>query len=454
MGLGRFGGGVAAAQYLADQGARLVITDLRPSNDLVDSVRKLEGIDVTWYLGGHPNHAFENCEFLVVNPAVRPGNPLVEQCVRRGVVVTSEIELFVDQNPAFTIAVTGSNGKSTTCQLIHDLLKANVHTERRIWFGGNIGRSLLPKIQTIRSSDIVILELSSFQLHQLRDKGFRTDVAVVTGLSPNHLDWHPDIRHYTDSKQVISVSQRPEDQIVIPLELNDWPVRGRCLFFGLHDSGEDGIFIEDGSLIIRTGPGETAERVSVSAALRGDHNLRNLAAAVAAVRMTLDGALETQSVIRRFRGLPHRLQMVAHARGRYFFDDSSSTTPESTMAALQSLLTGCVLIAGGADKGTNLETLGNHISRHTDRLVTIGETADALAEAMLSEPTDDHLPTVIKADDFETAFERAVELTRPGDIVLLSPGCSSHDWFSDFRERGQIFARLATEWCQSQEKDI
>ena len=124
------------------------------------------------------------------------------------------------------------------------------------------------------------------------------------------------------------------------------------------------------------------------------------------------------------------------------------------MAALQSLLTGCVLIAGGADKGTNLETLGNHISRHTDRLVTIGETADALAEAMLSEPTDDHLPTVIKADDFETAFERAVELTRPGDIVLLAPGCSSQDWFSDFRERGQIFARLATERCQSQEKDI
>jgi len=453
MGLGRFGGGVAVAQYLAGQGAQLVITDLRPSNDLADSVKQLEGMHVTWCLGGHPDHAFEKCEFLVVNPAVRPGNPLVKRCARRGVVITSEIELFVDQNPAFTIAVTGSNGKSTTCKLIYDLLRANVHTERRIWFGGNIGRSLLSKVQAIRSSDIVVLELSSFQLHQLRDKGFRTDVAVLTGLSPNHLDWHPDIRHYTDSKQVISVSQRPEDRIVVPVEVDDWPVRGHCLYFGLCDSGEDGIFIEDGSLIIRTGTSETAERVSVSSALRGDHNLRNLAAAVGAARMTVDGALEIQSVIRRFRGLPHRLQIVAHAKGRYFVDDSSSTTPESTMAALQSLPMGCVLIAGGADKGADLVALGKHISRHTDRLVTIGETADALAEALLSEPIDDQLPTVIKATDFETAFERAVELTRQGDIVLLSPGCSSRDWFRDFRERGQIFTRLASEWCRFQEKN-
>ena len=453
MGLGRFGGGVAAARYLAGQGAQLAITDLQLANELDESVRQLEGISADWYLGGHPETAFKDCEFLVVSPAVRPGNPLVESCVHRGVVITSEIELFVDRNPAFTIAVTGSCGKSTTCQLIHDLLRANIPEERSIWCGGNIGRSLLPEIEAIGAGDIVVLELSSFQLHQLRDKSFRADVAVLTGLSPNHLDWHPDMQHYTKSKQVISAAQRPNDYIVIPSELDDWPVRGHRLNFGLNDTGEDGIFIEDGSIIIRTAACESAERVPVSSALRGHHNLRNLAAAVGAVRLTVDGPLEMQSAIRQFRGLPHRLQLVAQGAGRYFVDDSSSTTPDSTIAAMQSLPTECVLIAGGADKGADLATLGKYIARFTDRLVAVGTTADALSESVLSEPAVDQLPTVIQANDFETAFERAVELTRPGDIVLLSPGCSSHDWFHDFRERGRVFARLACKWCQAQKKN-
>ena len=457
MGLGRFGGGVAAARFFATQGARLVITDVRSSSELADSIKQLDGdgVDATWYLGGHPDSAFEGCEFLVLNPAVQPGNEWVERCGRCDVVITSEIEIFVDRNPAFTIAVTGSNGKSTTCQLIGDLLRANVDSTCRIWVGGNFGRSLLPDIQAIRSRDIVVLELSSFQLHQLRDRGFRPDVAVVTGLSPNHLDWHPDLQHYTSSKQVISASQRSTDWIVIPDGLEDWPIRGHCLRFGLRDSGEDGVFVEDGSLIIRTGTCESAERVTVNSVLRGDHNLRNLAAAVAAVRSAVSDTLEIQSTIHRFRGLPHRMQVVGQANGRCFIDDSSSTTPESTVAALRTVTcgsSGCVLIAGGADKGVDLVPLGIQIARHTDRLVTIGATAHGLAEAVLSEPVDDELPVVIQATDFESAFAHAVELTDRGDIVLLSPGCSSHDWFADFRERGQKFARLANEWCKAQEK--
>jgi UDP-N-acetylmuramoylalanine--D-glutamate ligase len=454
MGLGRFGGGVAAARYLASQGAQLNITDLRSSNELAESVQCLkdEGIDATWYLGGHPENAFKECEFLVVNPAVRPGNNVVAQCLRRGVVITSEIQLFVDHNPAFTIAVTGSNGKSTTCQLIHDLLRSHVSSDRTIWVGGNIGRSLLPDLDAICSRDIVVLELSSFQLHQLRDRRFRAEVAVVTNLSPNHLDWHPSLEHYTSSKQVISGSQRSTDGIVIPTGLDEWPIHGRCLRFGLSDSGEDGVFIENGALIVRTGSHESAERISEKSTLRGDHNLRNLAAAVAAVRMTLDGELDLQPTIQQFGGLPHRFRLVAQAGNRCFVDDSSSTTPESTIAALKSLTSGCVLIAGGGDKGVDLVPLGKQISRYTDRLVTIGATAHELAEAFLSEPVDGPLPVVIEAADFVSAFEEAVALTRPGDIVLLSPGCSSHDWFADFRERGQTFARLAHEWCQAQEK--
>ena len=453
MGLGNLDGGVAAARYLESQGAHVVVTDLRSSHELESSLRQLktDGLDLKYYLGGHPDVAFEKCELLVVNPAVRPDNKIVEHCRNRGVRITSEIELFIDRNPAFTIAVTGSNGKSTTCRLIYDLLRANIDSTRVVQIGGNIGRSLLPVLPSLRSQDIVVLELSSFQLHRLGDTGICPDVAVVTGLSPNHLDWHPDFEHYESAKQVICSSQKKTDGIVVPDDLDNWPIRGRCLRFGLFDSGEDGVFIDDGAIIIRTAGVESAERLSMNSTLQSQHNQKNLAAAVAAVQLTVNNTLQLQPVVQQFSGLPHRMHTVAQGSGRRFIDDSASTTPESTVAALESVSSGCVLIAGGADKGTDLSSLGKQIRRYTDRLVAIGATAADLSEAALAGNNGQQNFTVVKTADFVSAFEHAVELTRPGDIVLLSPGCSSHDWFPDFQERGRTFSRLALEWCEAQE---
>lgn len=456
MGLGLFGGGVAVAEYLASQEAQIVITDLRSAAQLADSIQQLHdrNIDATWFLGSHPDDAFDNSEIIVVNPAVRPGNKYVERCRSQEKLITSEIEIFAQNNPALTVAVTGSNGKSTTCQLIHDLLKANVDDPRQIWLGGNIGRSLLPDLASIQQSDIVVLELSSFQLHQLQGCRFRPEVAVVTGLTPNHLDWHPDIAHYVSSKQVISAGQQMNNAIVVPNDLVDWPMRGRCLRFGLEDGGEDGVYIEDGSLVVRIDGGETAERLTVSPAFRGDHNLRNLAAAVASVHLALDRSPILHPALQHFRGLPHRMQIVCRSNGRTFIDDSSSTTPESTIAALRSIPSQCILMAGGGDKGVSLGSLGREIAQHANRVITMGTTAASLASAVLSESTSDAAAIVIQATDFKNAFEHAVELSQPGDIVLLSPGCSSHGWFSDFRERGHSFARLANEWHDTQEKNI
>ncbi len=455
MGLGRFGGGVAAAEYLTAQGARVSVTDLRSENDLADSVAQLRssGISGDWYLGSHPDEAFEHCDMLVVNPGVRPANPYVEHCRRRAVIITSEIELFLRRNCALTIAVTGSNGKSTVCQLIHDLLR-DAEPSRCIRLGGNIGRSLLPDVDQITTDDIVVLELSSFQLSQLRGCGFRPDVAVVTSLSPNHLDWHPDMDHYTASKQVISSTQRPSDTTVLPDDLDDWPVRGRCLRFGLQDHGEDGVFIEDGTLIVRTGEHETADRMTFSPALRGNHNHQNFAAAVAAVNAAIGRTAPFLKVAGQYTGLPHRMQVVARGGGRVFIDDSCSTTPESTIAGLRSLNSACVLMVGGGDKGVDLTPLCREISRTVDRVVTMGETADLLAESVQAFAESSDPPVLIRTDTFTNSFERAVELTRPGDIVLLSPACSSHDWFSDFRERGHLFARLAREWCRTEEESV
>lgn len=456
MGLGRFGGGVAVAAYLAEQGAQLTITDLRQPDALQESIQCLTdaGVEATWYLGSHPDAAFDNCEYLFVNPGVPPGNQLVERCRDHGTVITSEIELFISRSPAVTIAVTGSNGKSTVSQLIHDLLESNTDSDRSVWLGGNIGRSLLPDIASIRATDFVVLEVSSFQLHQLKHTHFRPDIAVVTGLTPNHLDWHPDLAHYIESKQVISASQQSNGVTVLPDSLDDWPVRGRCLRFGLNDGGEDGVYLEEGSLIIRIGNQETAERLSLSSALRGRHSAANVAAAVAAAAAALPQPPSVQTTISAFRGLPHRLQVVAQAGGRTFIDDSCSTTPESTIAALNSLPAPLVLIVGGGDKGVDLGALAKTAAATTDRVVTIGTTAESLSRGICSHAAAETTMHVVQAANFRTAFEQAVELTRPGDIVLLSPGCSSHDWFADFRERGQLFARLARDWCRSQENTV
>jgi len=455
MGLGRFGGGVAAAVYLAGRGASLTITDLRKADELTESVELIEatGINPKWFLGEHPDDAFWDCEQLVVSPAVRPDNEIVSGCRAKGIQITSEIELFVRNNPAFTIAVTGSNGKSTTTRLIGDLLNANLPTERRVWVGGNIEASLLTQLNSIDAHDIVVLELSSFQLHQLSLSTFRPDVAVVTNLTPNHLDWHPDLAHYASSKHVITAAQRSCDTMVLPSDLDDWPGAGRCLRFGNCDSGEDGAYVEDGCVIVRADDHEVAQRVTLSSALNGQHNQLNVAAAVAAASLVVGDDLDAAGPLQTFCGLPHRLQIVAKGAQRCFVDDSSSTTPESTVAALHSLAPSCVLIAGGADKGVDPGPLCEQIARGTRALVAIGATATAMTAAVQEATSDCDTPVVRACNNFESAFQQAVALSEPGDIVLLSPGCSSHGWFADYRERGAAFTQLARQWCEQQEEN-
>lgn len=455
MGLGRFGGGVAAAVYLAGRGADLAITDLRPAGELSESMSLLDaaGVQPQWFLDGHPEDAFCGCELLVVNPAVRPDTPIVQRCRADGVPVTSEIELFVLNNPAFTIAVTGSNGKSTTTRLISDLLNANLPPERRVWIGGNIEHSLLSELNRIDAHDVVVLELSSFQLHQLSSSGFRPDVAVVTNVTPNHLDWHSTLEHYIASKHVVTRNQRPTDVMVLPSDLDEWPGLGRCRRFGCVDAGEDGAYVEDGCVIVRSDDDEVAQRVTLSPALRGPHNDCNVAAAVAAIVPVVGDEMEVTEALESFCALPHRMEIVAQGKQRCFINDSSSTTPESTIAAIQSLPRRCVLLVGGADKGVDLTVLGEQIVAGVRGVVAIGATADAMVAAVEAFVGDADGPIVRACDNFESAFRQAVALSEPGDIVLLSPGCSSHGWFTDYRERGRKFTELALQWCEQQEMD-
>ncbi len=454
MGLGHSGGGLAAARFALEQGACVTVTDERTERQLHDAVSQLRRFhgDLHLVLGGHPRAAFDACEVLIVSPAVRPGHPDVERCRNEGVRITSEIELFLQRQPARLIAVTGSNGKSTVTKLIGQLVEASCPEGSRVWVGGNIGRSLLPVVDRMRADDVAVVELSSFQLHQLADSGFRPDVAVVTGFSFNHLDWHPDGNHYRRSKEVISVHQTSEDTLVLPSELTDWPGKGRRVWFGLRDEGEDGVFLQDGVLLCRCGDREDALRVALSPALRPRHQQRNVVAAVAAARLgqtvpRTNGDDRMAAVLNRFRGLPHRFQLVCQARGRSFVNDSCATTPESCQAALDALPRSCVLIAGGGDKGVPLTTLCRRIADRARAFVATGRTGRKMADLVRRLRGSEAIPVVEYCSAFEDAFRRAVALSRPGDIVLLSPACSSHDQFTDYRERGDVFTRLAKDWC-------
>lgn len=463
MGLGRFGGGVAVARFLAQQGAIVSVTDLRSSEELADSIAALADVQIHhWALGEHPSELFHKCDLLVVNPAVKPDNALVREAIQRGADVTTEIELFLRHNPAPVIAVTGSNGKSTTTSLIHHLLRGSPTDDepnsgfRRIWLGGNIGISLLDQLPEITQDDMVVLELSSFQLETLRRKRFRPQIAVLTNFSPNHMDWHGTVAAYRTAKQAIFDFQTADDVAIVPTdeenvaggeEPTPWKTRGQRMQFGISDQGDDGVFFDDGNLILRAARGtfEDSVRLKIPSQLPGAHNALNVAAACCAAWQAGANPDSFSATLKTFQPLPHRLQLVAENAGRQFWNDSIATTPESAIMALRVFSGRAILLAGGYDKGQDLRQFANEIKTRTKAVVLMGKTAESLKMLLDSGDQAATLPAIV-AGDFAEAFARAVALSNPGDIVLLSPGCASYGWFRDYRERGELFCQFAREW--------
>lgn len=459
MGLGSFGGGVAASRFLAEQGAIVTVTDVKTREQLSDSLEMLSAVAIHQFvLGGHTRDAFSQCQLLVANPAVKPDNAFVRSVRDRGIEVTTEIELFLKHNPAPVIAVTGSNGKSTTSALIYHLLttcragEASEARKGKVWLGGNIGISLLDRLPEIGADDLVVLELSSFQLEALRRNRFRPQIAVLTNFSPNHLDWHGSEAAYRAAKQSLFDAQLPDDVSIIP---NDevrgipWRTRAPRLQFGLTDNGEDGAFLEGGSLVLRSARGkfEDTIRLNVPPQLPGIHNRLNIAAAACAAWQAGADSEGFSEALKTFRPLPHRLQLVAERFGRRFWNDSIATTQESAIMALQVFPERVILLAGGYDKGQDLGKFASEIRSHAKAVVLMGQTAEALDMLLHDiEPDPGSELKVCHANDFANAFQQAVDLSEQGDVVLLSPGCASYGWFRDFRERGDLFTELAREW--------
>lgn len=425
MGLGRFGGGIGVTRYLVSRGADVLVTDLEKPEKLAESVERIGDLvrsgRVTLRLGEHNASDFTTCDLVVANPAVaRPWeNRFLRAAEAARIPLTTEIQLAVDAlGPgARVVAITGSAGKSTTTALIHHILAA---LGNRVHMGGNIGGSLLDRIAEIQAGDIVVLELSSFQLHWLR--AFRSHVAVVTNLDANHLDWHGTLDHYRMSKQRILNGQQPGDVAVLGPDVHDW----------------------------KTNPGvrrvEIAHESAVSGMLiPGAHNELNGAVAVEACRALIgpDRFDEHAAVAaaQSFPGLPHRLRLVATMSGVRFYDDSKSTTPHATMLALEAFSAEresarIHLIAGGYDKGQDLAPIAL-AAAHLKGLYAIGATGEWIANAAGHKAT--------RCGTLENATAAIRERARPGDVVLLSPGCASWDQFENYEKRGERFVALVHE---------
>jgi UDP-N-acetylmuramoylalanine--D-glutamate ligase len=447
MGLGRFGGGLGAALYLLRRGARVTVTDLKGPDQLQESLRPLEGRPVELHLGGHRAEDFSEADLVVVNPAVPRNSAMLEVARRAGVPLTSEMNLFVQACGAPVAGVTGSAGKSTTVSLLALALGTRYTTH----LGGNIGRSLLDLVDGepgIGPQDRVCLELSSFQLEDTASLGWSPHIAVVTNLSPNHLDHHGTMSSYSEAKLGILRFQSSSDWAVLPSgkgnssawdrEVSEWSERtaARTVRFSAAGPLEEGAFVEGGEAVLRLDGRQ--ERVSLGSALRlpGRHNVVNFLAAALAARCDGVSLAETAAATATFTGLPHRLALVGEVSGVGYWNDSKATTPAAAEVALSSFAEPIVAIAGGYDKKIDLGPLADVLSRRARAVLLIGQTAPMLAELL----AERGYRGGEMAETLDRAVARAAELARPGDVVVLSPGHASWDQFESYEQRGDRFA--------------
>lgn len=417
MGLGHFGGGVAAARWLARQGAIVTVTDLSSEEALADSLRTLKNVAIAAYhLGGHREDDFRHTDLVVVNPAVRPENPFLEIARASGVPVRCEAELFLESCSAHVIGITGTNGKSTTSAMTAAILRAE---GRRVHLGGNIGRSLLDQCDQIAAEDWVVLEISSFQLHYLHAGSRFPEVAVVTNFVPNHLDWHGSVANYAADKQRILTCQREDGLAVLNTfdrEVAGWAplVRGRPL------------------------PPVSPEGLPHLSVV-GHHNRINAACAAAAARGIGCRKESIREGLLSCPPLPDRLELVAVVEGRKFFNDSASTTPESTIAALEAIRAPLWLLAGGSDKGVDFGAMCEHIAENASGVALYGAVAEALREKITQHRSNFPCTAVTTLDE---AVRWCWLHSRSGESIVLSPACASRDQFQNYRARGAHFTGL------------
>jgi len=433
--------GLSTARFMLRRGARVTITDGKEKDKLNGELDALLAGGVHAVLGYYPEVRPESCDLVVVSPGVPPGVPPVAAARARGIPVTGELELAYRFARAPMVAITGTNGKTTTTSLVGEIFKA---AGRRTLVGGNIGDTLVDVIEDYGPRDVVVAEVSSFQLETAEQ--FKPRVAVILNIAPDHLDRHGSMENYTAAKARIFARQNKNDFTV--LNYDDPRTRalaaqtpGQVIFFSRRHSLKEGVLVRDDRITVRLA-GVQRDILGIGElAIPGAHNLENALAAVAAANCLGVAPEVLARTLRTFPGVEHRLETVTEINGVRYINDSKGTNPEASIKALEAFDRPIVLLAGGRNKGSSFSAFARRVREKVRVLVLLGECADEIERSAREEGFE----AVRRAPGFREAVLEAYRVSRPGDIVLLSPACASWDMFSNYEERGNLFKEIVRE---------
>lgn len=435
--------GLALARFLIKKEARVTITDKQTEDQLRSAMASFSGTQVKWALGGNPIELVDDTDLVCLSGGIPLTIPLVQEAIRRGLPLTNDSEIFMQFVQAPVVGITGSAGKTTTTTLVGRMAAAGITLPYKSWVGGNIGNPLIENVEDIDPRDLVILELSSFQLEQMITS---PQVAAVLNITPNHLDRHGTMEAYIRAKAHILASQTQNDFAVLNRDdLESWnlrgQVRGHLVSFGrdLPQGDETALYLDNGAITLRENGHDFILLKDSEIKLRGAHNRMNTVAACAVAHAAGLPVSAMAAGIKDFTGVKHRLELVREYNGVSWFNSSIATAPERTMADINSFTEPLILLLGGRDKKLPWNTLAERIHERVDHIVIFGEAMDKIAAAIAQPREGDRLSSVSLKKDFLDALEEARRISQPGDVVLLSPGCTSYDAFKDFEERGDTF---------------
>lgn len=441
--------GTALSRYLASKGAQVILTDMHSLDDLPSNLPDLEKLGIQLRLGGHPLELLEGADLVCVSGGVPLTIPFIQAALQRGIPLSNDSQIFLEVCPAQVIGITGSSGKTTTTALVGLMaqkyfeMKQNGH---RAWVGGNIGNPLIEQVDQIDEDDLVVLELSSFQLELMTRS---PQIAAILNITPNHLDRHGSMQAYIAAKSRILRFQHAGDVAILNREdPGSWSLaehlKSDLISFGFQkpDSKQNGTYIYKDAIWLQLGR-ESLKMLPLEwIQLPGRHNIANVLAACAIAAAASLALPPIQTAIEEFTGIPHRLEFIRNINGADWYNDSIATAPERTMAAIEAFEGPLVLLLGGRDKNLPWDDLAQLIHQRVRAVVLFGEAAGLIEKALGAVKKGETLQVISRCNTLEEAVQAAAKLAQPGDTVLLSPGCTSFDAFKDFEERGEYFRKL------------
>ncbi len=436
LGLAR--SGQAAIKLLLKAGASKIIgNDQKGLLELAAEMKDLcRNSRVTLVGGGHPENLVDEVSLVIKSPGIKPDLPLLRSASARGIPVYAEIELAYWFSAAEIIGITGTNGKTTTTSLVGEILQGQLP---QVFVAGNIGHPLCEAVAAAGRGDLIVAELSSFQLENI--DSFRAPIAAVLNISSDHLDYHGTMPRYIQAKSRLLANQQKTDMAVLNYDdenvrdLRD-QVQGHLQFFSRKHLLETGVCLHQGRIVIREKGREELVCHAADLLIPGPHNLENALAAVAVARARGVRREQIARTLKTFRGVPHRLEFVSEINGVRYVNDSKGTNEEATLTALKALQGSKILVAGGMDKGSSFHNLAAALEREkVSWLILLGETAPLLQKRAL----EAGFSRVVLAADLPEAVHKAYLQAVTGDTVLLSPACASWDMFSSYEERGDVF---------------